>query len=314
MTTSQGPLTTPEPEIPVRLVQLWLCDPCLDGVGDECHTPGCSLWIHDVPKPALRGSQGVTILGPALEPFMTPEQVAAQDARPALGWSRMPYGEIFQQARGGDSWANLGPAGQTRVQAGAEAVAMDVMRRWKPEAAPAEPKPAPEMAEPRTVPLDAAMLHREVHKQAEALEAIIREVDALDEPGPAADVIRMLALHGLGEGPHPDGDDAKPAPDTRTVDADQFAALCNLFCFTTCGAKASHLTPEQFGDILLHRAFPVVCDHSRLMARAVLAYLGFRTGIPVADELISEIHAAMRNGKGSLPDGDNTPAGSGESA
>jgi hypothetical protein len=87
--TYSGPVTaaTPgqaaEPEIPVHLVQLWLCDLCLDGEGDECHTPGCSLWIHDVPKPALRGSQGVTILGPALEPFMTPEQLAAQDARPA---------------------------------------------------------------------------------------------------------------------------------------------------------------------------------------------------------------------------------------
>lgn len=69
---------TREPEIPVHLVQLWLCDSCLDGEGEECHTPGCSLWIHDVPKPAIRGSQGVTILGPALEPFMTREDFAAR--------------------------------------------------------------------------------------------------------------------------------------------------------------------------------------------------------------------------------------------
>jgi hypothetical protein len=43
------------------------------------------------------------------------------------------------------------------------------------------------------------------------------------------------------------------------------------------------------------------------MTRAVLAYLGFRNGDPAADELITEVHAAMRNGKGSLPDGDNAP-------
>lgn len=67
-----------EPEIPVRLVRLWLCDLCLDGEGDECHTPGCSLWIHDVPKPAIRNSQGVTILGNATEPF-----AAAAAAQPA---------------------------------------------------------------------------------------------------------------------------------------------------------------------------------------------------------------------------------------
>jgi hypothetical protein len=80
MTPGQAPGTevTRDPEIPVHLVQLRLCDPCLDGVGEQCHTPGCSLWIHDAPKPAIRGSQGVTILGPALEPFMTREDFAAR--------------------------------------------------------------------------------------------------------------------------------------------------------------------------------------------------------------------------------------------
>jgi hypothetical protein len=41
------------------------------------------------------------------------------------------------------------------------------------------------------------------------------------------------------------------------------------------------------------------------MARAVLAFLGLRSGIPEADELIAEVHAAMRNGEGSLPDADD---------
>ena len=89
----------------------------------------------------------------------------------------------------------------------------------------------------------------------------------------------------------------------KTIDAGQFAALCHLFCATHCGEVDP--TPEQVGDILLYHAHPMVCDHSRLMARAVLAYLGISTGAPGADELIHEVSAAMRNGKGSLPDGDN---------
>ena len=93
--------------------------------------------------------------------------------------------------------------------------------------------------------------------------------------------------------------------DHRTVGVDEFAALCNLFCAVHCGDVDP--TPEQAGDILLYRAYPVVCDHSRLMARAVLAYLGITTGHLDADELIREVSAAMRNGKGSLPDGDNAP-------
>lgn len=58
-----GPGTEPTPGIPVRLVQLYLCDPCLDGEGEECHTPGCSLWMHPAPGHPVRESQGVTILG-----------------------------------------------------------------------------------------------------------------------------------------------------------------------------------------------------------------------------------------------------------
>jgi hypothetical protein len=53
---------THDPEIPVRLVQLWLCDPCLDGMGGQCHTPGCALWINRAPDLPLRGNPFVTIL------------------------------------------------------------------------------------------------------------------------------------------------------------------------------------------------------------------------------------------------------------
>jgi hypothetical protein len=89
--------------------------------------------------------------------------------------------------------------------------------------------------------------------------------------------------------------------ETKTVDASQFAALCNLFCLVQCDG-AAEMTAGQIGDVLLYNANPVVCDQSRLTARAVLAYLGLRSGIPEADELITEVHAAMRNGEGSLPD------------
>lgn len=33
----------------VRLVQILLCDSCLQGIGQECHTPGCALFMHRCP-------------------------------------------------------------------------------------------------------------------------------------------------------------------------------------------------------------------------------------------------------------------------
>jgi hypothetical protein len=56
------------------------------------------------------------------------------------------------------------------------------------------------------------------------------------------------------------------------VDAEQFAALCNLFHSLCCDRL--DLTAEQAGDVLLYGANRVVCDESRLMARVVMAYLG----------------------------------------
>ena len=89
------------------------------------------------------------------------------------------------------------------------------------------------------------------------------------------------------------------------VDATQFAALCNLFCLV--GHGGAELSAEEIGDVLYHHAYPMACDHSRLMTRAVLAFLGIRNGDPAADELISEVHAAMRNGQGSLRDEGDEP-------
>jgi hypothetical protein len=58
---------THDPEVAVRFVQLWLCDPCLDGMGGECHTPGCALWLNRAPDIQLRDSPAVTIMDAAPE-------------------------------------------------------------------------------------------------------------------------------------------------------------------------------------------------------------------------------------------------------
>ena len=46
-TTGEAPATDGEWP-PLRLVQLRICQACLDGEGAECHTPGCALWLHSV--------------------------------------------------------------------------------------------------------------------------------------------------------------------------------------------------------------------------------------------------------------------------
>jgi hypothetical protein len=61
---------------PVHVVQLQLCDPCIDGEGDECHTPGCSLWLNRPPDIGLRDNPSVTIAA-AAEPQPAPELAAA---------------------------------------------------------------------------------------------------------------------------------------------------------------------------------------------------------------------------------------------
>lgn len=109
----------------------------------------------------------------------------------------------------------------------------------------------------------------------------------------------------------------------RTVDDDEFAALCNLF-HTICCEK-QELTPAKIGDILYYRGNPMVCDDSRAVARAVMAYLGLRfagaqprhepgNGCRFADEhgncdfhdirhanaLVDEMESMMRAGDGAL--------------
>jgi hypothetical protein len=35
----------------IKVVTMHVCEACLDGVGEECHTPGCAMWLHSVDLP-----------------------------------------------------------------------------------------------------------------------------------------------------------------------------------------------------------------------------------------------------------------------
>lgn len=35
--------------VKLKRVVITLCEECLKGVGDECHTPGCALFLHRAP-------------------------------------------------------------------------------------------------------------------------------------------------------------------------------------------------------------------------------------------------------------------------
>jgi hypothetical protein len=43
---------TDEPVCRQYVIQL--CDPCIAAEGQECHTPGCALWLHSVDLPIHR--------------------------------------------------------------------------------------------------------------------------------------------------------------------------------------------------------------------------------------------------------------------
>lgn len=52
-------MSTHEPE--ARFVRLAICDLCLDGMGGECHVPGCAFWMAEAPTSPLR--HAIEILG-----------------------------------------------------------------------------------------------------------------------------------------------------------------------------------------------------------------------------------------------------------
>lgn len=75
-------------EIPVHLVQMWLCALCLDGEGGECQTPGCALWINRAPDLPLRDSPFVKILPEPQE--SAPGQASAGQAARLFYLGRQP--------------------------------------------------------------------------------------------------------------------------------------------------------------------------------------------------------------------------------
>lgn len=54
-------------EYRVHLVQLRLCEACLLGIGSECHTPGCALWLHDPPGMPIHPELYEIVAAPADE-------------------------------------------------------------------------------------------------------------------------------------------------------------------------------------------------------------------------------------------------------
>lgn len=53
----------PDVEVLVR-VSLVLCSSCLAGVGGECHTPGCALWMNRAPDvPIIDKCESSVVLG-----------------------------------------------------------------------------------------------------------------------------------------------------------------------------------------------------------------------------------------------------------
>jgi hypothetical protein len=35
----------------LKTIEITICEACLEGKGQECHTPGCALWLHKVDLP-----------------------------------------------------------------------------------------------------------------------------------------------------------------------------------------------------------------------------------------------------------------------
>jgi hypothetical protein len=37
----------------IKYIKIRICEACLDGIGQECHTPGCALFLHSVDLPVM---------------------------------------------------------------------------------------------------------------------------------------------------------------------------------------------------------------------------------------------------------------------
>jgi hypothetical protein len=104
MTDREPPATEDLP--PLHLVQMLLCDACIDGEGDECHSPGCTLWMHTVPSPGIRDDPRVSVDAggltdqPAAAGAARDRAVEALAAvRDALGWGDSAWVEWLVSRR-----------------------------------------------------------------------------------------------------------------------------------------------------------------------------------------------------------------------
>lgn len=52
MNMLDGQCESDEPRL--NRVEMVVCDGCLDGVGGECHVPGCALWMSVAPDVPIR--------------------------------------------------------------------------------------------------------------------------------------------------------------------------------------------------------------------------------------------------------------------
>jgi len=37
--------------VKLKYIKIWICEDCLNGIGEVCHTPGCALIRHKVDLP-----------------------------------------------------------------------------------------------------------------------------------------------------------------------------------------------------------------------------------------------------------------------
>lgn len=68
----------------VRKVVMWLCDACIDGTGDQCHTPGCALIRNRPPDLSIRDNCFVESIDGAEIDYETLKRKAIEEER-ALG-------------------------------------------------------------------------------------------------------------------------------------------------------------------------------------------------------------------------------------
>lgn len=43
----------------LKRITITICEPCLNGEGEECHSPGCALYLHRVDLPIAPELYGV---------------------------------------------------------------------------------------------------------------------------------------------------------------------------------------------------------------------------------------------------------------